>query len=74
MHYRLKSVTDGTSCAPYRAMRTLDQLAQEWKCRFPLGAVCIKSNIYIEDIFAGADVLPQRKRRQLVDVLKSAGI
>jgi hypothetical protein len=46
------------------------------KSRFPLGAGCIESNIYVNDIFAGADAfsVAVTKRRELVDVLKSAGI
>jgi hypothetical protein len=74
MEYRLKTVTYGTSCAPYLIMRTLQQLAQEGKCRFRLGAGCIESNIYVDYIFAGVDALRRRKRWEVVYVLKSARI
>jgi hypothetical protein len=57
-------------------MRTLQQLVQEGKSLFQLDVGCFESNIYVDDIFAGAGALPLavRKRRELVDVLKSAGI
>jgi hypothetical protein len=57
-------------------MRTLQQLAEEGKFRFPLGAGYIEPNIYVDDIFASPDALPAAvtNRRELVDVLKSAGI
>jgi hypothetical protein len=45
IEYRLKTITYGTSCAPYLAIRTFQQLAQEGKSQFPLGAGCIESNI-----------------------------
>jgi hypothetical protein len=61
VEYRLKTVTYRTSCAPYLAMCILQQLAQEGKSRFPLSASCNESNIC-------------KKRRELVDVLQSAGI
>jgi hypothetical protein len=52
-------------------MRTLQELAQEEKSRFPLGAGCLESNIYVDDIFAVVDALPLAvtTRRVLVDVL-----
>jgi hypothetical protein len=76
IEYRFKAVTYGTSCAPFLAMRTLQQLALEGKSRFSLGATCIASNIYVHDIFEGADSLSMaiQKQKELSDLLKSAGI
>jgi hypothetical protein len=57
-------------------MRTLQQLALQGKSRFSLGAESIASNIYVDDIFEGADSLSIaiQKQQELSDFLKSAGI
>ncbi|XP_058810637.1 uncharacterized protein LOC131675615 [Phymastichus coffea] len=74
--YRLRTVTYGTACAPYLAMRTLSQLASNERTRFPLGAACLELDTYVDDTFAGADDLAMaiRKRDELTDILASAGI
>ncbi|XP_058810473.1 uncharacterized protein LOC131675492 [Phymastichus coffea] len=76
MDYRLTTVTYGTACAPFLAIRTLLQLASDEKTRFPLGAACLESNTYVDDTFAGADDLPTavRIRDEFIGILKSAGI
>ncbi|XP_076660848.1 uncharacterized protein LOC143364322 [Halictus rubicundus] len=74
--YRLTTVTYGTACAPYLAIRTLQQVAIDEGARFPLGAACLNSNTYVDDIFAGADDLSDalKTRQELVDMLRTAGI
>ena len=76
VEYRLTTVTYGAACAPYLAIRTLLQLAQDEKVRFPLGAQCLENNTYVDDIFAGANELSgaASKRRELTELLSSAGI
>ncbi|XP_058798035.1 uncharacterized protein LOC131668142 [Phymastichus coffea] len=76
MDYRLTTVTYGTACAPFLAIRTLLQLASDEKTCFPLGAACLESNTYVDDTFAGADDLPTavRIRDEFIGILKSAGI
>ncbi|XP_046142527.1 uncharacterized protein LOC123987999 [Osmia bicornis bicornis] len=76
VEYRLTTVTYGTACAPYLAIRTLLQLAEDEKSRFPLGAQCLIYNTYVDDTFSGADELAVavRTRRELIDLLKSAGV
>ncbi|XP_076549167.1 uncharacterized protein LOC143306370 [Osmia lignaria lignaria] len=76
IEYRLTTVTYGTACAPYLAIRTLAQLAVDEKSRFPLGARCLESNVYVDDMFIGADELPLaiRKRTELIQILGTAGI
>ncbi|XP_034172341.2 uncharacterized protein LOC117600703 [Osmia lignaria lignaria] len=73
---RLTTVTYGTACAPYFAIRTLLQLAEDERSRFPLGAQCLASNTYVDDTFAGANGLldARRIRQELVDLLHSAGV
>ena len=74
--YRLKTVTYGTACAPYLAIRTLTQLIIDEGARFPLGAECLRSETYVDDTFAGANDLSSamRKRTELTALLGSAGI
>ena len=70
LDYTLTTVTYGTACAPYVAIRTLLQLARDERKRFPLGAECLESNTYVDDTFSGA----VQKRNQLVGILESTGI
>ena len=74
--YRLTTVTYGTACAPYLAIRTLAQLASDESHRFPLGVSCLQRNTYVDDIFAGAHdlELATKKRDDLCELLQSAGI
>ncbi|KMQ88248.1 bel12-ag transposon polyprotein [Lasius niger] len=73
--YRLTTVTYGTTCAPYLALRVLRQLAEDERSRFPLGAKIIESHSYVDDIFAGADTVQQVKkaRQELSDILSTGG-
>ena len=74
--YRLSTVTYGTACAPFLAIRTLLQLVEDEGEKFPLGAECLKSETYVDDTFAGADELSTavQKRVELTKLLSSAGI
>ncbi|XP_066590622.1 uncharacterized protein [Prorops nasuta] len=74
--YRLTTVTYGTSCAPYLAIKTLLQLAKDEEQRYPLGAQCIQKQIYVDDIFSGSDDLNEAIsiRDQLISLLELAGI
>ncbi|XP_045450124.1 uncharacterized protein LOC123658876 [Melitaea cinxia] len=52
--YRLLTVTYGTSSAPFLAMRTLHQLAEDEAVNFPQESAIIKSDIYMDDLMTGA--------------------
>ncbi|XP_025263170.1 uncharacterized protein LOC112637510 [Camponotus floridanus] len=73
--YRLVTVTYGTAPAPYLAIRTLLQLAQDEEHRFPKGAAAIRSNTYVDDILAGASTLEEalEVKDQLVGLLEAGG-
>ncbi|XP_066581197.1 uncharacterized protein [Prorops nasuta] len=75
-HYRLTKVTYGTTSAPYLAIRTLIQLASDEGHRYPLGAHCLMNQMYVDDVFSGANNLNEVKkiRDQLIGILQSAGI
>ncbi|XP_011687068.1 PREDICTED: uncharacterized protein LOC105449509 [Wasmannia auropunctata] len=62
--YRLNTVTYGLACAPYLAIRTLHQLAEdEGKC-FPLGAQALQRDTYVDDVLSGASTLDEALRLQ----------
>ncbi|XP_043466366.1 uncharacterized protein LOC122501154 [Leptopilina heterotoma] len=68
--YRLCTVTYGTACAPYLAIRTLKQLVIDEGALFPLGAECLQENTYVDDIFDGGDDVLQaaKKRNQVINL------
>lgn len=53
--FRLTTVTYGTACAPFLALRVLAQLADDEEERFLLRAATIRRHSYVDDILAGAD-------------------
>ncbi|XP_076659884.1 uncharacterized protein LOC143363167 [Halictus rubicundus] len=73
--YRLLTVTYGTSSAPFLALRVLQQLAMDEEHRFPKGALALRRNTYVDDIFTGADSLEEATRiqRELLGLAKADG-
>ena len=74
--FRLLTVTYGTACAPYLAIKVLRQLAEDEGERFPLGAQILRSHTYVDDALAGGDTLDEARqaRSQLQQILASAGM
>ncbi|GFW03952.1 integrase catalytic domain-containing protein [Trichonephila clavipes] len=74
--YRLKTVTYGLSNAPFLAIRTLQQLANDEKSRFPLASETLLYDTYMDDIVSGAPDLEtaQQLQSQLKDALQSCGM
>ncbi|GFX91741.1 uncharacterized protein TNCV_3529401 [Trichonephila clavipes] len=67
-------VTYGTSCAPFLAIRTLKQLCEDEKHRFPQAAKLAKYHFYVDELLAGADSLDSvRKIVHELQNLMSAG-
>ncbi|XP_075990187.1 uncharacterized protein LOC142985830 [Anticarsia gemmatalis] len=52
-HFRLLTVTFGTSCAPYLAVKTLQQVAADEGESYPLAAERVKSDFYMDDLMSG---------------------
>ncbi|XP_011686436.1 PREDICTED: uncharacterized protein LOC105449132 [Wasmannia auropunctata] len=68
--YRLNTVTYGLACAPFLAIRTLRQLADDEELSFPRGSAALRRDCYVDDIVTGANSLPdaialQAELRQL---------
>lgn len=55
--YSLNTVTYGMACAPYLALRVLQQLAGDEESRFPLGAEALRKDVYMDDILTGAPTI-----------------
>ncbi|XP_036344827.1 uncharacterized protein LOC118754067 [Rhagoletis pomonella] len=73
--FRLKTVTFGVSCAPYLAIRTIHQLAQDGQDEFPLASNILLRETYVDDILLGGHNIQSTTSSltQVNDALKSAG-
>ncbi|XP_055714212.1 uncharacterized protein LOC129808458 [Phlebotomus papatasi] len=73
--YRLTTVTYGTSCAPYLATRTLQQVAYDNEKLYPEAAQQILNNFYMDDLLGGAQTVQEatKVREDLQSVLDSSG-
>lgn len=74
--YRLKTVTYGTKCASYLAIKTLQHLAAKEKDRYPLASMIACRDFNVDDIMTGSDDLKGaiNMQTQLVPMLSSAGM
>lgn len=68
--YVLKTVTFGTTSAPYLAIRTVQQLAHDLQEKYPAAFQFIINSIYVDDIFGGADNVQQALgiQKQMVEL------
>lgn len=72
--FALTTVTYGLSCAPYLAMRTLKQLAEDEEARFPKGADALRQDAYVDDVLSGADQIREAlELRDQLSQLSAAG-
>ncbi|XP_060810689.1 uncharacterized protein LOC106143274 [Amyelois transitella] len=53
--YRLLTVTFGTSCAPYLAVKAMQQVAVDEGRNFPHAASRVLSDFYMDDLLTGAE-------------------
>ncbi|XP_063826513.1 uncharacterized protein LOC135075998 [Ostrinia nubilalis] len=74
--YQLCTLTYGTKSAPFLALRTMKQLANDEAERYPLASQVLLNNVYVDDLLAGHNQLDIAKQTQLqlIDMLQSAGI
>ncbi|XP_075161791.1 uncharacterized protein LOC142234512 [Haematobia irritans] len=73
--FELLTVTFGINCAPFLAIRTLLQLAEDVQESHPLGSKIIRENLYVDDVLAGGHTVEDAisAREQLTSALDSAG-
>ncbi|XP_018402192.1 PREDICTED: uncharacterized protein LOC108779302, partial [Cyphomyrmex costatus] len=74
-NYRLLTVTYGMACAPYLALRTIQQLTQDEGAQFPVAQSVLRNQIYVDDCIFGADDKPLARqiRNQLISLLQKGG-
>ncbi|XP_075163011.1 uncharacterized protein LOC142235633 [Haematobia irritans] len=72
--YELKTVTFGVNCAPFLAIRTLQQLSYDCNIDSPLSSKILREEVYVDDILSGGHTLQEAKNKQieLISTLKSA--
>lgn len=70
--FQLKTVTYGTSTAPFLATRVLKQLADDYVHEFPLACEAINRCCYVDDVMAGCNSLDQALilQNQLITLFK----
>ncbi|XP_039315199.1 uncharacterized protein LOC113005795 [Solenopsis invicta] len=70
--FRLSTVTYGTACAPFLALRVIRQLVADEGAAFPLAASVLSENVYVDDVLFGADSVPRLKqiRTQVCSLLR----
>jgi len=75
-HYELSTVTYGTSCAPFLAVRVLDQIAHDHQHDFPTAAKILKEQFYVDDVLTGAHTEEEliRNQNELIQLIKCAGM
>lgn len=75
LSYRLTTVTYGLNCAPFLALRTLQQLVTDEGQKFPLAIPCLTKGRYMDDIFGGADNIQEACQiiKQLKSICKAGG-
>lgn len=68
--YYLKTVTFGTTSAPFLAIRTIQQLAHDYQDAYPEAYPFIMDSIYVDDIFGGADTVQKALniQNQLINI------
>ena len=73
--YKLKTVTYGTTSAPYLATKCLQHLATQNKAKYPLGSEVVHEDFYVDDCLSGANDITtaQEMQRQIKSLLGEAG-
>ncbi|XP_046811894.1 uncharacterized protein LOC111689220, partial [Lucilia cuprina] len=73
--YELKTVTFGVNCAPYLAIRTLLQLADDVQSIYPIASRILRNSMYVDDVLAGFHTQQEsiKARNELIRALDSAG-
>ncbi|KMQ82936.1 gag-pol protein, partial [Lasius niger] len=73
--YNLNTVTYGLACAPYLALRTLQQLASDEERIYPQGAAVLRRDTYVDDILTGANTLEEALtiQQQLTQLCTAGG-
>ncbi|XP_060804946.1 uncharacterized protein LOC132902740 [Amyelois transitella] len=74
--YRLLRITFGTACAPYLAVKTLQQIAKDEGKEHPVAAKTIHEDFYMDDLMSGSDTVPEAldTAMNIAEILKRGGM
>ena len=74
-HYKLTTVTYGTVCAPFLAMKVLRHHASLYKYEYPLAFELLTKRTYMDDIFAGSNSIEKliNIKEEIIKVMKLGG-
>ncbi|XP_043471645.1 uncharacterized protein LOC122504553 [Leptopilina heterotoma] len=74
--YELKTITYGTSAAPFLAVRCLKQLAIDEGSNFPEAAKALNEDFYVDDSLTGADTIEEalQLKNDLIKLTKKGGL
>ncbi|XP_072380693.1 uncharacterized protein [Diabrotica undecimpunctata] len=72
MEYQLPIETCGMTAALYLALRTIQELCDEEKLKYPLAAKIVKHNRYVDDVLTGSETLAKAHQAQteLTEIFK----
>lgn len=75
-HFRLKTVTYGTASAPYMAVKTMQQLADDEQQVFPRAAEVVRNDFYVDDCLSGTDTLREAiaLKDELIGLMTAGGM
>ncbi|KAL6419300.1 hypothetical protein ACFW04_013939 [Cataglyphis niger] len=73
--YELNTVTYGLACAPFLAVRSLRQLADDEEARFLHGSAVLRRDVYVDNILTGAPTIEEAMdlQRQLIELCTAGG-
>lgn len=73
--FALNRLTFGTSCAPFIAIRSVQQLADDERTKYPDAAIVMTNDAYVDDVISGGDDLPtvQNLQRDLSQMMSAGG-
>lgn len=73
--FRLKTVTYGTTPAPFLATKCLHKLGEDNMSCFPTTSKILQRDFYVDDLISGVDDLDQalQIQNELINILASAG-
>ncbi|UYV84326.1 hypothetical protein LAZ67_X001851 [Cordylochernes scorpioides] len=73
--YRQILIHPDDTCAPYLAIRTLHQLADDEAMNYPVASEIVKRDFYVDDLLTGADTVEEAHVliRQIIALLAEGG-
>lgn len=69
------TVTFGVASAPFSAIRSIHQLAEDEKESFPTAAKLLTRDLYVDDLLSGGEIVEEvkRARDEIIAMLKKGG-